>query len=198
MCQYHSSDFYPRPPCGGRLQRDLVKLVTFGFLSTPSVRRATFSSSIFFRQYSISIHALRAEGDPLPLLFSRKSRISIHALRAEGDARLSSISFLSLSFLSTPSVRRATRSLLGFFVHQRYFYPRPPCGGRPICRGSYFCFCVFLSTPSVRRATGTHTTLLMLRRLFLSTPSVRRATEFAMVNDDGHIISIHALRAEGD
>ena len=33
------------------------------FLSTPSARRATFSRSSFIRYFSISIHALREEGD---------------------------------------------------------------------------------------------------------------------------------------
>ena len=34
--------------------------------------------------------------------------------------------------------------------------------------------------------------------LFLSTPSARRATKFAMLGDQSSIISIHALREEGD
>ena len=33
---------------------------------------------------------------------------------------------------------------------------------------------------------------------FLSTPSARRATKFAMLGDQSSIISIHALREEGD
>ena len=131
MCQYHSSDFYPRPPCGGRLQRDLVKLVTFGFLSTPSVRRATylqarvaFPSRHFYprppcggrlnvlhqenRERLISIHALRAEGDLNTFRTNDYGRISIHALRAEGDNVFFGGIDLSCIFLSTPSVRRAT------------------------------------------------------------------------------------------
>ena len=55
----------------------------------------------------ISIHALREEGDFQTQSKSRGIRISIHALREEGDRQ------------SAPGHSR-----------QRYFYPRPPRGGR--------------------------------------------------------------------
>ena len=62
------------------------------------------------RDSTISIHALREEGDgscATPNIFA--SPISIHALREEGD-RGSLMAFLSLFiFLSTPSARRATQ-----------------------------------------------------------------------------------------
>ena len=58
---------------------------------------------------TISIHALRAEGDQPWQSSQIGSRfISIHALRAEGDGYKSSSANPVLSFLSTPSVRRAT------------------------------------------------------------------------------------------
>ena len=58
------SDFYPRPPRGGR-----------------QIRSVTRS-----RQSKISIHALREEGDPTSrYVQSRDLVISIHALREEGD-----------------------------------------------------------------------------------------------------------------
>ena len=57
----------------------------------------------------ISTHALREEGDPQRSRFGRHNlRISTHALREEGD-------FLWLYKSS----------------HKKYFYPRPPRGGRP-------------------------------------------------------------------
>ena len=55
------------------------------FLSTPSARRAT---SWFVSRYpgaSISIHALREEGDMFIGNFAVTRFISIHALREEGD-----------------------------------------------------------------------------------------------------------------
>ena len=56
-----------------------------------------------------------------------------------------------------------------------YFYPRPPRGGRPIKEVGHITIKEFLSTPSARRAT------------------VVLIGQFA-----GGVISIHALREEGD
>ena len=81
------SDFYPRPPRGGRLSHpsrflfyrfisihalreegDLIVRLSVEssiiFLSTPSARRATTSSTTYTITQLISIHALREEGDP--------------------------------------------------------------------------------------------------------------------------------------
>ena len=57
------SDFYPRPPRGGRL----------------------YSADGGFGVGRISIHALREEGDPVGVAAVRQQIISIHALREEGD-----------------------------------------------------------------------------------------------------------------
>ena len=103
-------NFNPRPPWGGRLHRPMIFLIFILFQSTPSVGRATiahfvFSSSSshfnprppwggrprplrrFFRHGSISIHALRGEGDALWLCPTSCQDISIHALRGEGDEK---------------------------------------------------------------------------------------------------------------
>ena len=77
-------------------------------------------------------------------------------------------------FLSTPSARRATIAELT----------------KALCK-------VFLSPPSARRATlglGNWTR----SNSFLSTPSARRATAEMVPQVPGQIISIHALREEGD
>ena len=55
------------------------------------------------------------------------------------------------------------------------FYPRPPRGGRPA-----------------------QVTSEGLRMLFLSTPSARRATDALPTLSTAWMISIHALREEGD
>ena len=55
----------------------------------------------------------------------------------------------------------------------------------------------FLSTPSARRATACEF-LVVLLHLFLSTPSARRATRKKAFANDIEMISIHALREEGD
>ena len=57
---------------------------------------------------------------------------------------------------------------------------------------------VFLSTPSARRATGIEDLLPLPWNKFLSTPSARRATWGRLLVPDVGLISIHALREEGD
>ena len=124
-------DFYPRPPRGGRPRMRGGGIQSWIFLSAPSARRATSRGERYGCGRGISIHALREEGDQsctlnLPcyerFLSTPSARrattdarrwhtimdISIHALREEGDA------FCCRQF-----------------QHDRYFYPRPPRGGRP-------------------------------------------------------------------
>ena len=57
---------------------------------------------------------------------------------------------------------------------------------------------IFLSTPSARRATGGAFSWLQKIYKFLSTPSARRATKRGAHYAKRRIISIHALREEGD
>ena len=56
---------------------------------------------------------------------------------------------------------------------------------------------IFLSTPSARRATRSELQELT-PKIFLSTPSARRATKLPIQTYLVSIISIHALREEGD
>ena len=74
------------------------------FLSTPSVRRATVPPASSSAGGTISIHALREEGDLCSYsIWHSHTVISIHALREEGD--------LPVSFP---------------VADWGYFYPRPP------------------------------------------------------------------------
>ena len=62
-CQNVRPDFYPRSPCGERLNGvGLIKHIG-GFLSTLSLRRATGGERANQSRYCISIHALLAESD---------------------------------------------------------------------------------------------------------------------------------------
>ena len=168
------------------------------FQSTPSARRATEPNAERPNQHAISIHALREEGDWLPVRSS--------ALRWK--------------FQSTPSARRATHEglqclhLHGISIHAlreegdaaasawqtaaAYFNPRPPRGGRQLKMQMLAAKKKFQSTPSARRATrggsgrpctlhnfnprpprgGRQTQRLQSVRIgeFQSTPSARRAT----------------------
>ena len=124
-------NFYPRPPRGGRpiCTNPFVQLFV-EFLSTPSARRATLWRSAASYLLSISIHALREEGDAVTIVSGQDEDISIHALREEGDT-----GFVLLDMIAC------------------YFYPRPPRGGRQLRSATLSSRSVFLSTPSARRAT---------------------------------------------
>ena len=149
-----SSDFYPRPPRGGR---PVIPLKLCGLVE-------------------ISIHALREEGDrsTMPLRFvpcnfyprpPRGGRrvavrlalsgvgISIHALREEGD--------------SPGSAQRSSPF---------DFYPRPPRGGR-LCRTWPRSPAKDISIHALREEGDMRRIYLMRSNdPFLSTPSARRAT----------------------
>ena len=147
--------FYPRPPGGGRRPMRRMLRISCTFLSTPSGWRATYMSNAGEHCGSISIHALRVEGDRCLIKF-----LKIHNV-----------------FLSTPSGWRATFLQLPSRRRPQNFYPRPPGGGRrrrlrqtfPQCQISIHALRVegdfnfvkvfipifaFLSTPSGWRATS--------------------------------------------
>ena len=82
-----------------------------------------------------------------------------------------------LLFLSTPSARRATPTVFPPRSILRYFYPRPPRGGRR--RGNAGCGLGFVISIHALREEGD----IAIKRAagsgfaaFLSTPSARRAT----------------------
>ena len=72
------------------------------FLSTPSVRRATFQNWSDRAIRDISIHALREEGDHVCFEFALGDFISIHALREEGDVDADLTTSLSSNFYPRP------------------------------------------------------------------------------------------------
>ena len=146
-------NFYPRPPRGGRPSTDETTTEPVVFLSTPSARRATGAGCSPDPAGSISIHALREEGDHLPAGPQKPTTISIHALREEGDLVPSYIVATANAFLSTPSARRATQWLWCSSWCSGHFYPRPPRGGRRYHKSLAAAESKFLSTPSARRAT---------------------------------------------
>ena len=100
------------------------------FLSTLSLRRATWSASKLAGISDISIHALLAESDSYCACRTRNACISIHALLAESD-------------VTPPSYK----------LRIYHFYPRSPCGERPPKVLRHCTTYLFLSTLSLRRAT---------------------------------------------
>ena len=216
----NQSNFYPRPPRGGRHVKQLRNDVYGGFLSTPSARRAT--------RYSLCCRIVR-----FPFLSTPSARRAT-CVDSRSDGRILDFyprpprggrrAFFVLirhefQFLSTPSARRATSEVSSDESAQDNFYPRPPRGGRRHATGNHCKASRFLSTPSARRATcqprpgsrpdqflstpsARRATRVYLKVCyagrFLSTPSARRATSRKLLTERYAIISIHALREEGD
>ena len=146
-------DFYPRPPRGGRRVFSVQRYRNFG-ISIHALREEGDGDCVRVDEVGcISIHALREEGDGWLSVRSSVTRISIHALREEGDSTTFTALCRTSKFLSTPSARRATRIAQHIKVLDCDFYPRPPRGGRLTHPCSLGCPSRFLSTPSARRAT---------------------------------------------
>ena len=101
--------------------------------------------------------------------------ISIHALREEGDLFGVLSPALSRNFYPRPP--RGGRPSCGPVTRWTLlnFYPRPPRGGRHRQLATGQPLHIFLSTPSARRATCSHGCRYCFAQ-FLSTPSARRAT----------------------
>ena len=169
-------NFYPRPPRGGRPR---------GFFSWPRLG---------------NFYPRPPRGGRRRLGAWRRRCTTYFYPRPPRGGRLFSDCVVPcvLVFLSTPSARRATRLFPPYFVHQHIsihalreegdvlfmellvilhenFYPRPPRGGRHRVLSGAMPELLFLSTPSARRAT-----LCLFGLLKLG------------------VISIHALREEGD
>ena len=146
------------------------------FLSTLSLRRATDGSKSSIEEISISIHALLAESDCCTIRPRLCNVISIHALLAESDGPMKKGQVYYIRFLSTLSLRRATRGIVSLCAGISNFYPRSPCGERqghvkPIGRAPRISIHALLaeSDPPVRD-------IIQWEGIFLSTLSLRRAT----------------------
>ena len=168
------------------------------FLSTPSARRATSFSTMHRRPTAYFYPRPPRGGRPVPSsettsvedFYPRPPRggrlgdredpeklhqISIHALREEGDCRRSPSGRCCGYFYPRPPRGGRRRGLVFSTFGGGDFYPRPPRGGR---------LPPWIQTDRARE--------------FLSTPSARRATKRARHDRRLGIISIHALREEGD
>ena len=101
-------------------------------------------------------------------------------------------------FLSTLSLRRATRVAMSTMLVSIHFYPRSPCGERPEAFGqvSQMAKDFYPRSPCGERRFSPGT--LDARKKFLSTLSLRRATGCRTSKTQSFMISIHALLAESD
>ena len=100
--------FYPRPPRGGRRLCHKFRPCDRNFYPRPP-RGGRPTSDSDYRVVSLFLSTPSARRATCPANGQTRNRaISIHALREEGDARIFSRILMVSLFLSTPSARRAT------------------------------------------------------------------------------------------
>ena len=120
-----TSNFNPRPPCGGRPMSARYTDIVDRFQSTSPVWRTTILRFADCFSKCISIHVPRVEDDELAFMISCQDEwISIHVPRVEDDV-----------------------NLRYFVIGNKNFNPRPPCGGRPRKRIYYKSNCYFNPRP---------------------------------------------------
>ena len=174
---YHiSKDFNPRPPRGGRLQRQNGSAMLLPFQSTPPARGATATPETVVPPSLISIHAPREGGDRrgnLPgggrAYFNPRPPRGGRPVKPSSGKR-------GFQFQSTPPARGATCFCAGapvfilISIHapreggdrtyfsrrqgQMHFNPRPPRGGRLHVHHAVHHVHIFQSTPPARGATN--------------------------------------------
>ena len=150
-------DFYPRSPCGERHPVKSESLTTYFISIHALLAESDGCLKLLATLIPISIHALLAESDNDGVALIPHQKISIHALLAESDQTslvvigtncvISIHALLAESdyttwlpaarqnvFLSTLSLRRATAPNRRPCSRSRNFYPRSPCGERPVGR----------------------------------------------------------------
>ena len=168
--------FYPRPPRGGRHGRLKNGMKPANFYPRPprGGRQRLRPRAAFAQKFLSTPSARRATAGPG--VATAQQRISIHALREEGDEIDIHLLGCTDVFLSTPSARRATLSVF-----------QPVAGIEKI------------SIHALREEGDDEKTgLFENEKEFLSTPSARRATGILDRPRPSTRISIHALREEGD
>ena len=100
--------FYPRSPCGERRKSNKLAGLKLVFLSTLSLRRATYLINTYHRIFGISIHALLAESDGKPHKLAGQKLVFLSTLSLRRATFSTFLPIRVVLFLSTLSLRRAT------------------------------------------------------------------------------------------
>ena len=127
-----SLNFYPRSPCGERqhlLRTHISPFINF-YPRSPCGERPVRQCRYQFANHDFYPRSPCGERHDCVRYCIRAPEISIHALLAESDSKPRRLKSRRCVFLSTLSLRRATRRSSKTARHSRYFYPRSPCGER--------------------------------------------------------------------
>ena len=146
------------------------------FLSTLSLRRATQPDKSHKPTEQISIHALLAESDP----------VTMHTWRKVDP------------FLSTLSLRRATRLWTILYSCPGNFYPRSPCGERPVTRVASTPTTVISIHALLAESDPPHLKKTLHAAYFYPRSPCGERRQQHLPDSTHRRISIHALLAESD
>ena len=123
--------FYPRSPCGERRngyphtrQRDAISIHALLAESDSQQPDGTTNTTYFYPRSPCG------ERQPTSGILRFNPFISIHALLAESDGGSGVGNWPLVTFLSTLSLRRATKTSIAGRITSNDFYPRSPCGER--------------------------------------------------------------------
>ena len=183
----------------GDLRKFGQKIFIHGFLSTPSARRATNCRYAIHDDWQISIHALREEGDLRVFHIRLGTLRNFYPRPPRGGRREYNIWNMLTSSISIHALREEGDVYVSHGSPRCIdFYPRPPRGGRQGHLKRKAAFRRFLSTPSARRATGN--TSIFRTDQMISIHALREEgdTMPCVLRLSWCPISIHALREEGD
>ena len=214
-------DFYPRPPRGGRptlskiqhcgscisipaLREEgdrgaaLIGCTRHLFLSPPSARRATLSSSVSLCRASNFYPRPPRGGRPPALFAGRNKGLNFYPRPPRGGRPIAKHGSPSKGDFYPRPPRGGRRPLSGPPGNLQHFYPRPPRGGRRGARREVWRQYIFLSPPSARRATTSTLWSSSCSRYFYPRPP-RGGRPLQPCSPHGlDAISIPALREEGD
>ena len=142
-----SSDFYPRPPCGGRRTGIVPKnAIGINFYPRPP-----------------------CGGRQMRLITSRRPHNFYPRPPCGGRHWRSWFCPSRTHFYPRPPCGGRRHFLFGR-PRQGYFYPRPPCGGRHWCALAEFCRREFLSTSPLRGTTVVYNCQITLCQISIHVP----------------------------
>ena len=168
--------FYPRSPCGERLQLASYFCQRLNFYPRSPCGERHFSGSAWVQEFPISIHALLAESDIDERgKFGRNNRF-LSTLSLRRATVVDNIVFVPGQFLSTLSLRRATHPKTSSHPHNRISIHALLAESDPAGRFLLLILCQISIHALLAESDGGSGVGSWPRGIFLSTLSLRRAT----------------------
>ena len=125
--------FYPRSPCGERRYVPVSELRVTSFSIHALLAESDGKSNRAISGVRhFSIHALLAESDGTVCQLQCRTGFSIHALLAESDAAWNRFTQRRDFFSIHALLAESDSSRFGRIQVVHFFYPRSPCGERPV------------------------------------------------------------------